>query len=133
MHFDYLPDLQIRRRHLLEVPIISQAFISLIVEFLISLPPLQVIPRLFHEGHRQHECEGGDIGEEEADLERGYQLREADEEEEEVEEELELVEEHHRDERDHVVLRVVQLVTQVTPRPVPPPAQIDPPLLYFLR
>ena len=40
------------------------------------------------------------------DAERRDELGECDYEEEEVEEELELVEQHKRDERDNVVLRV---------------------------
>lgn len=38
------------------------------------------------------------------------ELGEADDQEEQVEEELELVEEHHRNKRQYVVLRVGQLV-----------------------
>jgi hypothetical protein len=48
--------------------------------------------------------------------------------EEQVEEEFELVVEHYRDEGQHVVLRVTQLVREEAPR-TGPTVQLDIPLL----
>jgi hypothetical protein len=89
---------------------VCDLLISFHVEFLISPVSLYVVPRLLHECDNEYECEGSDIGEQEADLEGGDQLRQADQQEEQVEEELELVIQHDRDKCQDVVLSVTQLI-----------------------
>lgn len=82
----------------------------LVIQVFVSSVALQVVPSFLEKGYEQNEGKRCDVCEEEADLEGGEELREANQEEKEVEEELELVVEHNRNEREQVVLRVVVLV-----------------------
>lgn len=131
MNLDYLADLHLRRCDMRIVALASHSLIPLIVQFLVALPPLYVIPGLLHQCNCEDKGQGCNVGEQKSDLQRGDQLGETDEEEEEVEEELELVEEHHRDEGQQVILRVVELVTQVALGAVVFSVQVDRPFLQL--
>jgi len=125
MYLDNVADLHICRRDMRIVALDSNSLITLIVQFLIALPSLNVIPCLLHQGHREHKSQGSNVGEQESDFQCRDQLRETDKEEEEVEEELELVEEDHRDEGQQIILGVVELVTQVALGTVAFSVQVD--------
>jgi hypothetical protein len=129
MYLDYVADLHVRRRDMSIVALDSNSLVALIVQFLVSLPSLNVIPGLLHQGDREHESQGGNVGEQESDFQGRDQLRETDEEEKEVEEELELVEEDHRDEGQQIILSVVEIVTQVALGTVAFSVQVDSPFL----
>lgn len=107
MYLDDVADLHVGRCDMRIVTLDSNSLIPLIVQFLVALPPLYVIPGLLHQGHREDESQGGNVCEQEPDLQRRDQLGETDEEEEEVEEEFELVEEDHWDEGQQIILCVV--------------------------
>jgi len=78
VHLDDVADLHLRRGHMCIMPLRSQPLIPLVIEFLVSLPPLQVVPGLLHQGHCENEGQGCYVGEEEADFEGWDQLRQAD-------------------------------------------------------
>ena len=87
-----------------------QDSILAIVEFFVAAEAIEIVPPLLNHRHDQHKCQRSNVGEEEADLEEGYELTNRDDQEEHVEEELELVVEHLEDEAEHVVLLIVQTV-----------------------
>jgi hypothetical protein len=78
MNLDNLADLHVRRCDMRVVALDSHSLIPLIVQFLVTLPPLNVVPGLLHQGDREDEGQGGNIGEQEPDLKSGDQLRETD-------------------------------------------------------
>ena len=129
MYLDNVTDLHVCRRDMRIVALDSNSLVALIIQFLVTLPSLNVIPGLLHQGDREHESQGGNVSEQESDFQGRDQLRETDKEEEEVEEELELVEEDHRDEGQQIILRVVELVTQVALGTVAFSVQVDGPFL----
>ena len=65
--------------------------VGLTIGLLVSLLAVVVVNGLLDQREPQHESEGGDVGEEEADLEHIDELAEGDQQIEEVEEVLELV------------------------------------------
>lgn len=88
-----------------------QDSILAIVQFFVATISIEIVPPLFDHRHDQHECQRCNVREEEADLEEGHELADRDDQEEHVEEELELVVEHLEDEAEHVVLLIVQAVS----------------------
>ena len=90
---------------------LSDDFILRVVQVFVTGPSGDVVYSLFGHGDEQHKGQRRYIREQKSDLEEWNELREGDAEEEEVEEELELVDQHHRDECDDVVLLVVQPVS----------------------
>lgn len=63
MYLDNVADLHICRRDMRIVALDSNSLVTLIVQFLVALPPLYVIPGLLHQGDREDESQGGNVGE----------------------------------------------------------------------
>ena len=63
MNLDNLADLHVRRRDMRIMALDSHSLIPLIVQFLVTLPPLDVVPGLLHQGDREDESQRGNVGE----------------------------------------------------------------------
>jgi len=81
-----------------------------IVQFFVSTEAIKVIHSFLEHCHDKYECKWSDISEEESNLEERYKLTDCDDQEEHVEEELEFVVEYFEDERENVVLLIIQAI-----------------------
>ena len=81
-----------------------------VIELFVAPEAIEIVPTFLDHRDKEYERQRSDIGKEEADLEEWYKLAHGDDQEEHVEEKLELVVEHLEDERENVVLLIVQAV-----------------------
>ena len=88
-----------------------QDSIGRIVQFLVTTVSLEIVISFLDHCHHEYEDKWRDISEHETDLQEWYELTQRNDEEEHVEEEFELVVEHLWDEREDVVLLIVQAIS----------------------
>ena len=106
---DHLPHLQVPTQNLPSPRLFDQS-VDLVIGLLIPLLAVVVIVSLLEQRKSKDQQEGGDVSEEESNLEHADELAEGDDQEEEVEKVPKLVVQHQRQERHPRVLAIVNHV-----------------------